>query len=100
MDQPTHTPPEGAAMFAKAGCPHCDRAEALLESLGATVSKIMVDRNPDEFARMRAWSQDRRTVPQIFLDGTWVGGCDDLHALAATDPELLNALIARSARSR
>lgn len=97
MDRSTPQAPAGATMFAKDGCPYCVRAERILRSGGSDVRKIMVDELPEELARMRALSMDRRTVPQIFLAGEWIGGCDDLEALASADPDRLKALIARSA---
>jgi glutaredoxin 3 len=67
-------------MYAADWCPYCRRAEALLRSKGADIEKIDVDRNPalkDEMIAMTG----RRTVPQIFIGESHIGGCDDLHAL-------------------
>lgn len=89
--------PEGAAMFATSHCPYCIRAERLLKSKGVRVIKIMVDQYPGQLARMRALSMDRRTVPQIFLAGEWIGGCDDLERMTSAEPERLADLLARVA---
>ncbi|MFM8525237.1 MAG: glutaredoxin 3 [Cyanobacteriota bacterium] len=62
-------------------CPFCVRAKALLDRKGVTYREHVID--GDEAARtaMAARSGGRRSVPQIFIDGQHVGGCDDLHAL-------------------
>ncbi|WP_180682706.1 glutaredoxin 3 [Tepidicella baoligensis] len=64
-------------------CPYCQRAKALLEARGVTdYEEIVVDGRPDVRAAMAA-QVGRTSVPQIFIDGRHVGGCDDLHALDA-----------------
>jgi glutaredoxin 3 len=63
-------------------CPYCARARGLLESKGAQLEIINVDERPEARAEMMARS-GRRTVPQIFIGDTHVGGCDDLYALDA-----------------
>ncbi len=68
-------------MYATEVCPYCRRAEALLRVKGAVIDKIRVDLEPARRAEMMARSGGRRTVPQIFIDGRHVGGCDDLHDL-------------------
>ncbi|MCB1894868.1 MAG: glutaredoxin 3 [Zoogloeaceae bacterium] len=67
-------------MYATATCPFCMRAEALLRRKGADIEKIRVDLDPSLRDEMIALS-GRRTVPQIFIDGRHVGGCDDLYEL-------------------
>ena len=67
-------------IYATATCPFCMRAEALLRRKGAAVEKIRVDLDPSLREEMIALS-GRRTVPQIFIDGRHVGGCDDLYEL-------------------
>jgi glutaredoxin 3 len=63
-------------------CPYCARAKGLLERKGAPFEEINVDERPEARAEMMARS-GRRTVPQIFIGDTHVGGCDDLYALDA-----------------
>jgi len=63
-------------------CPFCTRARALLERKGAKFEVIDVDERPEAREEMMARS-GRRTVPQIFIGDTHVGGCDDLYALDA-----------------
>lgn len=71
-------------MYYKTTCPYCMRAEKLLKERGVTdLEKIDIETNRDARAEMIERSSGRTTVPQIFIDGTHVGGCDDLHALDA-----------------
>ena len=68
-------------MYATATCPYCIRAEQLLLDKGVTgLDKIRVDLDPARREEMMKLS-GRRTVPQIFIGETHVGGCDDLVAL-------------------
>jgi glutaredoxin 3 len=68
-------------MFTTQVCPYCIRAKQLLKQRGVeTIDEIRVDLNPAERQTMIE-KTGRRTVPQIFIGDTWVGGCDDLIAL-------------------
>ncbi len=68
-------------MYSTAVCPFCIRAEQLLRARGvAEIEKIRVDLDPARRDEMMARTS-RRTVPQIFIGETHVGGCDDLIAL-------------------
>jgi glutaredoxin 3 len=68
-------------MYSTAVCPYCVRAEQLLRNRGVTeIEKIRVDLDPERQAEMME-KTSRRTVPQIFIGDTHVGGCDDLIAL-------------------
>lgn len=72
---------QNVTMYTTAICPFCIRAKAILKSKGvAQIEEIRVDRQPDQRARMMEIT-GRRTVPQIFIGSTHVGGCDDLIAL-------------------
>lgn len=62
-------------------CPYCVAAKRLLTKKGVPFTDIDVSRDPALRAAMAQRAQGRRTVPQIFIDGTPIGGCDDLHAL-------------------
>ena len=62
-------------------CPYCIRAKSLLKKKGAEVEEIDVFMNCDARAEMEARAEGRRTVPQIFIGETHVGGCDDLYEL-------------------
>ena len=62
-------------------CPYCLQAKALLKQRGVTeLEEIRIDQHPGERETMMQIS-GRRTVPQIFIGATHVGGCDDLVAL-------------------
>jgi glutaredoxin 3 len=68
-------------MYSTAVCPYCIRAEALLKQRGVTeIEKIRIDLNDSEREHMIEIT-GRRTVPQIFIGTTHVGGFDDLAAL-------------------
>jgi glutaredoxin 3 len=68
-------------MYTTAVCPYCIRAKQVLKARGVeTIEEIRVDDNPDERMKMMQIT-GRRTVPQIFIGETHVGGCDDLMAL-------------------
>ncbi len=75
---------QAVKMYTTAVCPYCIRAKQLLKARGVeTIEEIRIDLNPTERDQMMAITQ-RRTVPQIFIGSTHVGGCDDLVALDAT----------------
>lgn len=68
-------------MYSTAVCPYCQMAERLLKSKGvAEIDKIRIDLDPSLREEMMAKTQ-RRTVPQIYIGDTHVGGFDDLAAL-------------------
>jgi glutaredoxin 3 len=68
-------------MYSTAVCPFCIRAEQLLTRKGVTeIEKVRVDLQPDRREEMMRRT-GRRTVPQIFIGETYVGGCDELYAL-------------------
>jgi len=67
-------------MYTTAVCPYCVRAKQLLQAKGvAHIEEVRVDLNPDERVKMMEIT-GRRSVPQIFIGDTHVGGCDDLMA--------------------
>ncbi|MDE2417554.1 MAG: glutaredoxin 3 [Burkholderiales bacterium] len=68
-------------MYTTAVCPYCVQAKRVLQSKGVTqIEEVRVDTHPEERAKMMEIT-GRRTVPQIFIGSTHVGGCDDLMAL-------------------
>lgn len=70
-------------MYTTAVCPYCIRAKQLLAARGvSSVEEVRIDLDPDRLAEMMQKTR-RRTVPQIFIGDTHVGGCDDLYALDA-----------------
>lgn len=80
-------------MYSTAVCPYCVRAEMLLKQRGVTeINTVRIDQDPEQRALMMERT-GRRTVPQIYIGDTFVGGYDDLAALdrAGKLTELLNA---------
>ncbi len=73
-------------------CPYCVRAKSLLTKKGAPFEEIDVFMSEEAREEMEANSGGARTVPQIFIGDTHVGGCDDLHALEKAGK--LDALLA------
>ena len=68
-------------MYTTAVCPYCNMAERLLKAKGIDeIEKIRVDLQPDQRVQMMEMT-GRRTVPQIYIGDTHVGGFDDLSAL-------------------
>ena len=68
-------------MYTTAVCPYCIRAKQILKARGVeAIEEIRIDMYPQERAHMMEVT-GRRTVPQIFIGDTHVGGCDDLVAL-------------------
>ncbi|HUL05254.1 MAG TPA: glutaredoxin 3 [Candidatus Acidoferrum sp.] len=64
-------------------CPYCYRAKKLLAQHGADFTEIDVMADQDLRREMVERSGGRRTVPQIFIDGKHIGGCEELYALDA-----------------
>ena len=70
-------------MYTTAVCPYCVRAKQILKAKGvAEIEEIRIDQLPEAREHMMNIT-GRRTVPQIFIGDTYVGGCDDLMALDA-----------------
>lgn len=68
-------------MYTTQFCPYCVRAKQILKARGVeAIDEVRVDELPAERMKMMEIT-GRRTVPQIFIGGTHVGGCDDLMAL-------------------
>ena len=72
---------QSVKMYTTAVCPYCIQAKKILKSKGVEqIEEIRIDTNPEERMKMMEIT-GRRTVPQIFIGQTHVGGCDDLVAL-------------------
>jgi glutaredoxin 3 len=68
-------------MYTTAVCPYCQRAKQLLKARGVTqIEEVRIDLDAAQREAMMSRT-GRRTVPQIFIGDTHVGGCDDLIAL-------------------
>ncbi len=68
-------------IYTKFGCPYCARAKRLLDEKGVEYEEFEINSVPGKRDEMLQRSNGRHTVPQIFIDGRHVGGCDDLYAL-------------------
>jgi glutaredoxin 3 len=68
-------------IYTTPSCPYCVAAKRLLQKKGVTYAETDVSRDPALRQAMTQRAGGRRTVPQIFIGGTHVGGCDDLHEL-------------------
>lgn len=68
-------------IYTKFLCPYCTRAKALLTAKGTSFEEIDISTGGPRRAEMLERSGGRQTVPQIFIDGRHIGGCDDLQAL-------------------
>lgn len=70
-------------MYTTAVCPYCTRAKQLLKARGVdTIEEVRIDLDAERRDEMMQRT-GRRTVPQIYIGDTHVGGCDDLYALDA-----------------
>lgn len=84
-------------MYTTGTCPYCLRAKQLLKAKGIDdINEIRVDLQPGQRDEMQAIT-GRHTVPQIFIGGQHIGGCDDLMALDARGQ--LDSLLAGNAAS-
>ncbi|MBB3772256.1 MULTISPECIES: glutaredoxin 3 [Ancylobacter] len=68
-------------IYTTSSCPYCHAAKDLLKRKGATFAEINVTGDPVGRSTMSTRANGRTSVPQIFIDGRHVGGCDDLYAL-------------------
>ena len=72
---------QAVKMYTTEVCPYCTRAKALLRQRGvAQIDEIRIDLDAQQRQQMMA-ATGQRTVPQIFIGETYVGGCDELVAL-------------------
>ncbi len=68
-------------IYTTGACPYCRRAKELLDKKGVAYKELRVDLDPGLVDEAVKRSNGRTTVPQIFIDGVHVGGCDDLYEL-------------------
>ncbi|WP_020181079.1 glutaredoxin 3 [Methylopila sp. M107] len=68
-------------IYTRSDCPYCHMAKDLLRRKSVEFEEVDIGRAPDRRPEMIARAGGRTTVPQVFIDGRHVGGCDDLHAL-------------------
>ena len=69
-------------MYTTSWCPYCERARTLLRGKGVAFEEISIEADPSQREVMIKRS-GARSVPQIFINGTHIGGSDELHALDA-----------------
>ena len=68
-------------IYATMWCPYCARARALLKKKGVAYIEVDLDEEPGRRGEMIERAHGGRTVPQIFIDGEHIGGCDEMMAL-------------------
>ena len=68
-------------IYTKPTCGFCHMAKRLLNAKGISFAEVNISAQPDRRAEMIQRANGGSTVPQIFVDGTHIGGCDDLMAL-------------------
>lgn len=74
---------QSVVIYTKSTCPYCHAAKSLLEKKGVAFEEIGVDGDRAAQAAMAEKTGGRSTVPQIFIGGRPIGGCDDLYDLDA-----------------
>ena len=67
-------------IYTQLGCPYCVRAKALLDEKNVSYDEIDIMREPQRRLEMIERSNGGKTVPQIFINGQHIGGCDELFA--------------------
>lgn len=68
-------------IYTKGYCPYCHRAKALLQQKGVEYIEFAMDAEPALRDEMIQRANGGYTVPQIFINGQHIGGCDDMYAL-------------------
>lgn len=79
---PGATLPSRVTLFSKPGCSHCHRARNLLDAKGVRYEDIELGQNGVSYSSLQAVT-GRGTTPQVFVDGTLIGGADELEAFLA-----------------
>ena len=72
-------------IYSTARCPICDKTKTLLKKWGIPYDEARVDTNHTELKEMSVITQGARTVPQIIIDGKWIGGFSELTMLHMDD---------------
>jgi len=68
-------------VYSGPGCPYCERAKQLFKKKGVAFEDFDVRADESKLVEMMEKSNGKRTIPQIFIGGQHIGGCDDLYAL-------------------
>lgn len=82
-DYPMEFPMADIEIYTTQICPYCVRAKRLFDKKGASYREIDVSNDDALRLSMTERAGGRRSVPQIFINGEHIGGCDDLYALDA-----------------
>ena len=72
-------------IYTKSYCPYCVKAKALLKRKGLAFEEVDIENDTALALQVMERAGGRKTVPQIFIDGAHIGGCDDLYALEDSD---------------
>ena len=64
-------------------CPFCRKAKEILDTKDVDYTEYMIQGDDEARNKMAERANGRRTVPQIFINDQWIGGCDDLQLLEA-----------------
>ena len=70
-------------IYTWASCPFCRRAKALLDAKDVDYTEYKIDGDDAARDKMATRANGRRTLPQIFINDQWIGGCDDMQLLEA-----------------
>ncbi|MEE8434495.1 MAG: glutaredoxin 3 [bacterium] len=68
-------------MYTTTYCGYCHRAKMLMEEKQVPFEEINLDLQPERYGEMLSRAEGRRTVPQIFVNGQGIGGCDEMYDL-------------------
>jgi glutaredoxin 3 len=68
-------------VYSKSYCPYCTDAKGLLQKKGAAFTEVDIQKHPERRDEMIKKAGGKTTVPQIFINSTHIGGCDDIYAL-------------------
>lgn len=68
-------------VYSGPNCPYCTKAKALLQKKNVAFDEFNVKEDQEKLNEMLERSGGRKTIPQIFINGRHIGGCDDLYAL-------------------
>ncbi len=93
MNDQQQSAPADVEVYSKSFCPYCHRAKALLKAKGIAYVEYDITMGGPKRTEMLERAPGSSTVPQIFINGQHIGGCDDLHALDAAGK--LDAMLAR-----
>jgi len=74
--------PPHIIIYTKENCPYCDRAKRLLTAKGYVFEEVDLTDDPEGQLALVEKAGGQKTVPQIFIDGSHIGGCEDLERLA------------------